>query len=123
LAQWTGPRGKQVLDYAKSKNNDWTETGTQMAFVGDEMNGDYSYIKKNILATNTVKGAADVWMSQYEAGYSNTTDPYSTWLGSSQIEGRRSDAEAIYKELKGTSKNKKASGSSSSSSSSPKSGW
>lgn len=41
LAQWEGPRFKNLVNYAQSKGTDWTDLKTQLDFLMQEMNSDY----------------------------------------------------------------------------------
>lgn len=100
LAQWTGPRGKKIMDFAKSKGTNWEDLVTQLMFIKEELSGDYSGLVKSITDPATPEDAADAWMTQYEAGGSGT-NPFNTWLSSGQISARRTNASKLYSELHG----------------------
>lgn len=42
LAQWTGPRAENLLNFAKSKGLDWTSLGCQLDFAWNELNSKYN---------------------------------------------------------------------------------
>ena len=44
LAQWTGPRTQNLLEFAKSKNQDWKALGTQLDFAMQELSTKYSSV-------------------------------------------------------------------------------
>ncbi len=103
LAQWTGGRGQLLMDYSKENSTDWRDLSTQLGLIKQELNGSYSYILDdlNSYGKDDVVKAADVWMSQYEAGGGKgNRNPSSTMLGSlGGIETRRKNAQAIYSEM------------------------
>lgn len=108
LAQWTGPRGKQVMDFGKEQGTDWTDLATQLAFIKSELNSGYSWILDDLekYGKDDPVTAADVWMTQYEAGGGKgNRNPSSTMLASlgsprgAAITTRRENAKAIYSEM------------------------
>lgn len=100
LAQWTGPRGKEIMDYAKSNGTNWEDLAAQLSFIKDELGSKFSGLMNYIKDPSTPEKAADAWMTQYEAGCSGD-NPFSSWLGSEQISTRRTNAANIYSELHG----------------------
>lgn len=102
LAQWTGPRGKNVMDFGKSSGTDWTDLATQLSFIKNELSNDYSYVLDDLnnYGKDDVATAANIWMSQYEAGGGRgNRNPSSTWLSASQISTRQENAKNLYSEL------------------------
>ena len=100
LAQWTGPRGKQISDYGKSKSSNWEDLAVQLAFIRDELgSARFSALMGAIKNPASPTNAADAWMTQYEAGGSGT-NPYNTWLKDKQISERRDNANSIYNAYK-----------------------
>lgn len=102
LAQWTGPRGKQIGDYGKSKSSNWEDLAVQLAFIREELTSSrFSGLMGAIKNPASPQNAADAWMTQYEAGGSGT-NPYNTWLydkrnnSDKQITERRKNADSIY---------------------------
>ena len=100
LAQWTGPRGKQISDYGKSKSSNWEDLAVQLAFIREELgSSQFSGLMGAIKNPASPANAADAWMTQYEAGGSGT-NPYNTWLKDNQISERRKNADSIYNAYK-----------------------
>lgn len=70
-AQWTGPRGKALLDFARSNNLKWYDSGTQLAYLDTELKGGYSNVRSAMQATNSPEEAAGVFCSKFE-GYNGS---------------------------------------------------
>lgn len=103
LAQWTGGRGQLLMDYSKENGTDWRDLSTQLGLIKQELTGNYSWILDdlNSYGKDDVVKAADVWMTQYEAGGGKgNRNPSSTMLGrNGGIDTRRNNAQAIYSEM------------------------
>ena len=104
IAQWTAGRARQLREYANANSTDWYDLQTQLNFIEDES------IKQDVFArmvdelrgVSSPQQAADIWMTQYEAGGVGS-DPWTTWLKGrdgtgAAIIARRNSADAIYKE-------------------------
>ena len=100
IAQWTADRNRGLFNYAKGQGTDWYDLQTQLDYIEAEKADTFDSMFKQIGSASSPTKAADIWMSQFEAGYPGVTDPYQTWLVKQDgaIEARRSKAEAIYKE-------------------------
>lgn len=94
IAQWTGPRGKSLLDYAKSKNLKWYTLDAQFPFAVSEMQS-WGLIDKMNAAT-TVNDATKQFLEGYEM-YSGWTDKPK---GKEQLAERSAAATAIYNQFK-----------------------
>ena len=94
IAQWTGPRGKSLLDYAKSKNLKWYTFDAQFPFAVSEMQS-WGLIDKMNAAT-TVNDATKQFLEGYEM-YSGWTDKPK---GKEQLAERSAAATAIYNQFK-----------------------
>ena len=70
-AQWTGSRGKALLDFARSNNLKWYDSGTQLAYLDTELKGEYSNVRSAMQATNSPEEAAGVFCSEFE-GYNGS---------------------------------------------------
>lgn len=70
-AQWTGPRGKALLDFARSNNLKWYDSGTQLSYLDTELKGGYSNVRSAMQATNSPEEAAGVFCSKFE-GYNGS---------------------------------------------------
>lgn len=70
-AQWTGPRGKALLDYARSNNLDWGAPATQLGFLDTELNGSYASVKTKLQGAKTPEDAAGIFCSGFE-GYNGS---------------------------------------------------
>ena len=103
LAQWTGDRNRQLVEFAKEKGMNWWDLQAQLDFVEAEKQGAFNTLM-TIMTDKSISptDAADYWMTQYEAGYPGH-DPYAARLSTSQVEGRRTSAKQLYEQLKGTS--------------------
>ena len=94
LAQWTGPRAARLLEFAKNKNANWGEVGTQLDFF---MNGQGEFkarsgLLQQLNATQTPEDGATVFLDGFEmsAGWHNTT------AGQKQNALRRANARSLY---------------------------
>ena len=100
IAQWTADRNRGLFNYAKGQGKEWYDLQTQLDYIEAEKAETFDSMFKQIGSASSPTKAADIWMSQFEAGYPGVTDPYQTWLAKSDgaIEARRNKAEQIYKE-------------------------
>lgn len=99
LAQWTGPRARQLMNYAASKGTKWSDLKTQIDFTAIEKDSKFQGLFELLSKNDTsVQTAADAWMTQYEAGGTGV-NPHTTWLSGSQIEARRKSAQELYSQL------------------------
>ena len=87
-AQWTGPRGKALLDFARSNNLDWGDSATQLAFLDTELKGSYSGVRSKIENASSPEEAARLFCKYFE-GYSGDSS------------SRQSTARSLYNQLKG----------------------
>lgn len=94
IAQWTGPRGKSLLDYAKSKNLKWYTFDAQFPFAVSEMQS-WGLIDKMNAAT-TVNDATKQFLEGYEMYSGWTSKP----KGKEQLAERSAAATAIYNQFK-----------------------
>lgn len=76
-AQWTGPRGQALLEYAKATGKDWSAPSTQLDFMHNELNDPNSYYgpkRLNVLGeisnAKDPSDAANVWAKLYEGNSS-----------------------------------------------------
>ena len=68
LAQWTGPRGKKLLDYAENKKWNWYDLKTQLEFFMMEMTSNYSGLYSSLKGTGNLEDATEVFAAGYEHG-------------------------------------------------------
>ena len=94
IAQWTGSRGKSLLDYAKKNNVKWYTFDAQFPFAVSEMQSRGLIDKMN--SATTVNDATRQFLDGYEmySGWSNTTK------GKQQLADRQAAANQIYNQLK-----------------------
>lgn len=90
LAQWTGPRGYELLQHAKSIGGDWRDLDTQLLFYSKE--ADNRGLKEKLNAATSPADAARVALDNYEmySGWSNTA------TGKKQLAARSASAQSIY---------------------------
>lgn len=74
-AQWTGPRGQALLEYAKATGKDWSAPATQLEFMSNELNDSYyGPTNLNVLGkmskANNAESAANIWAKLYEGNSS-----------------------------------------------------
>lgn len=94
LAQWTGSRGYNLLQFAKSKGLDWRSPDAQLEFFNNEMAERDLIGKMN--STDSSKAAARKFAIKYEG-----ISPEST----SRIEERENYASMIYNKYHGSGSN------------------
>lgn len=88
IAQWTGPRGRQLFEFAKSKGKDWRSLDAQIEFFQDEMNRRVKGINQDDMnGINDTDSAANLFSKKFEGVSSKKTD----WLAA-----RRNSAKALY---------------------------
>ena len=92
LAQWTGPRGKRLLDFANSNNGKWYDPGIQIKFFNDEMGGSYKKVKEDINAASSVDDATYLFTKYYEGNPDSVMSEY--------LPPRRKAANEIYEKYK-----------------------
>ena len=89
IAQWTGPRAKSLFDYAKSKNQSWTDLDPQLNYFKQEMDTGVKKISQSELnSANSPSAAATLFANKFE-GTSNTKE----------IDKRTKYAESIYQSM------------------------
>lgn len=72
LAQWTGPRGQKLFDYAQKNNMAWGGLDTQLSYFDSELQGGYKGVKNQLDNVKTVEEGTEVVLDGYEMskGYS-----------------------------------------------------
>ena len=90
FAQWTGQRAKNLLDFARDNNLDWSTPATQLAFLNSELETGYGNVFDSVNGTSTPESAADTFCRSYE-GYNR----------SDGIAVRQSHARSIYNQFAG----------------------
>ena len=101
LAQWTGSRGKNLMDYATSKGSSWGDYGIQSEFMVNEFknNAKWKGMLDQMNEMTSPAEAANKFLDLYEH---NGKDG---WHNSVQtdvhVPERQAAAEAIYKEFGG----------------------
>ena len=71
LAQWTGNRGANLFNYAKSKNADWRKLRTQLDFAFEEFSTRYRNTYNKLKEINDVAEATKIAYREYEGGKRN----------------------------------------------------
>lgn len=84
LAQWTGERGQKLLDFSKSKGQDWRSYQTQLDYFKHEM--DTKYDPNGEFKKQTDPKAAAEWFARHYEGNTKT----------SYFEARKKRASEIY---------------------------
>lgn len=95
-AQWTGPRGEALLNYAKQKGMSWQTPGLQLDYLDHELNSEsslYGPKKYNVISklneSKSPEDAVKVWAKWYE--------------GSAADSKRINAAKNIYEQFKNSS--------------------
>lgn len=102
LAQWTGPRAKQLKEYAASKGKDWRNLEGQLDYFYN-YNGEFmskAGLKEKMNAATSPEDAATLFLDHYEM---NDPSWHTKSTGAKQNSVRRANARSIYNLL--TSKN------------------
>lgn len=94
IAQWTGPRGKKLLDYAKDNKVDWYTFKAQFPFAVQEMTDSGLINKMN--DTKSVAESTKMFLNMYEMGGDSGFADRSP----SHYNPRLSAAESIYEQFK-----------------------
>lgn len=68
LAQWTGPRGKRLIDFAVSQNRRWFDTDTQVDFMCTELEGGYKGVLDKLRGTTTIEDAVIAFAAYENSG-------------------------------------------------------
>lgn len=89
LAQWTGPRGYDLFNFAKSRGLDWRDAKTQFQFFNQEMQS--RGLAGPMNSQTNPSSAAEYFCRKYE-GYN----------GKSGIAERQTSANRIFSKYKGT---------------------
>ena len=73
LAQWTGPRGYNLFNFARSRGLNWADQGTQLEFFNSEVVAGSRINKNTLNAKPTVDEATKYFLDYFEqhAGYSD----------------------------------------------------
>ena len=98
LAQWTGPRGKALLEYAKARNADPFDIGTQLDFLlngPSEMNSRKT-LTQALASAETVDDATRYFYNGFEMG----NNPYGT-RDDGSLGKRIAHAQSIYDQMGG----------------------
>lgn len=66
LAQWRLDRRKKLENYAKSKNKDVKDFYTQLEFLVNELESDYTSTSEKLKKTNDTTTATRIFMEEYE---------------------------------------------------------
>ena len=95
LAQWTGPRGQELFDYAKQNNTDWRDLNTQLSFFNQEIKD--RGLQSKINAAGSAEEAAHVVLDGYEmySGYGASAP--------SALKVRQDAATSIFNQYSGSS--------------------
>lgn len=89
LAQWTGPRGQALIEFARSNGGHWYDIGTQIRFFNQEMEQGHRITKDELNSAGSVDKATDLFTRYYEG---NTVSSY--------FPPRRAAANEIYQKYK-----------------------
>ena len=89
LAQWTGPRGYNLLQYTKSRGLDWRDASGQLEFFNQEM--DNRGLKPQMNQQTSIDEATNIFGRKYEGVKRND------WMAQ-----RRDYAKAIYNQFHNT---------------------
>lgn len=104
LAQWTGPRGENLLNFAKSKNANWGELGTQLDFF---LNGPGEFkdrdAKKGLLQKLNAAGTPEAGATAFLDGFEMSEGWSQTERGQKQNAKRQAHARTIYNAFAGKS--------------------
>lgn len=95
LAQWTGPRAKNLEKFAKKKNADWGALSTQLDFFS-HAEGEFSSkgsLRSKLNKAKSAEDAATLFLDGFEM---NKEGWHKTKQGSSQNTKRRGFAKSIY---------------------------
>ena len=92
LAQWTGPRGYQLFNYAQTNNKDWKKLETQLEFFNSELTDSF---KNKLNSATTPQEAAHTVLDGYEMyeGFGESNPTYLT--------RRQNSASNIYNQFVG----------------------
>lgn len=96
LAQWTGSRAYNLLQYGKNNNSDWKSLKTQLSFVENE-NGKFDSLKDKLADVSSPTEAAKITLDNYEMNTSGYADSHP-----SAFNNRAANAENIYKQMSGS---------------------
>ena len=106
LIEWTGPRHTQFVQFAQSLGKPWQDAGTQVRFIGQELNGPYKHVWEQIKsAATTLRTKTETAMGLYEgpAGWQQEIKSYgSTTAGMPRRLQGAQWALAAIQQLKGT---------------------
>ena len=94
LAQWTGPRAEQVINYAKNNNMDWGTLEAQLSFFNQEF--DSRALKDKMNAAGSAYDAASVFLDNFEMS------PGFAARNPSQAQARGGFANEVFDKFKGT---------------------
>ena len=100
LAQWTGPRGQQLMEFAKSSGRNWNDASTQLDFF---MNGPSEFNSKSGLmdSLNNAQSptdAANIFFDKFEMNRDGYHSSAPAWV---HVDKRQANAESIYNEFGG----------------------
>lgn len=109
-AQWTGPRGKDLLDFARNNGLDWSRQDTQLKYMEYELSNGYSKTGNELKSMRDVNAAAQLFMTNYEGN--EVDQKYAD--GVTYLSKRQSYANQIYNKYAGTDYSAKTNGGASS---------
>lgn len=102
LAQWTGPRGEKLFNYAKSNNMNWGGLDTQLSYFDSEMSSNYKGVRDELSTVKNVEDGTRVMLDGYEMskGYSKKAPK--------AYQKRLNAAKSIYQQFGGRGQSNKA---------------
>lgn len=84
IAQWTGPRGLNLINHAKSIGKDWRNVDGQMEFFNKEMKDNVRGITPDVINAETrVDDATRLFANKYEGTH------YTPWISARQTQANR----------------------------------
>ena len=95
LAQWTGPRGYNLMQYGKNNGGDWRKLETQLSFAENE-NGKFSTLQSKLDGVSSPAQAAKITLDNYEM-YNGFSDSNPKALNT-----RVGYANSIYQQMAGS---------------------
>lgn len=66
MAQWTGPRRRQLESYAADRGMDVSSYEAQYAFLSHELNGEYASVVRQMQNAGSVEESTRIFMEQFE---------------------------------------------------------
>lgn len=72
-AQWTGPRGYNLLEYSKQNGYDWSTPEAQLSFLSHELSTSYTNTASNTKNASSIESATSAFFDGFEMGKNATT--------------------------------------------------